>query len=270
MALPFYNYKNSKMKKFIASLAVVSTIATTSVAQTTAVNWTATDCNGSSHTLFNELDNGKIIVFAWVMPCGSCVAPSKTAYDVVQTYATSHPGKVLFYMADDLGDASCSTLSGWVTSNSIGNTANMTIFNNSGNVINEADFGGSGMPHIIVMGGADHKIYFNKKNGASNDAAGIQNAINTALGTTGVANLNNEVSFSVAPNPVHESLRISCSKAVKSVVITNTSGQVIREISYPGNKLNPVVDLSQFADGVYGIILTDAEGGKGTQKIVKQ
>lgn len=238
--------------------------------QTTATNWTATDCNGQSHTLFSQLDSGKVIVFAWVMPCGSCVNPSKTAYNAVQSFATSNPGKVRFYLADDLGDASCSALSSWVTSNNVGVTANMKIFSNAGNVIAESDFGGTGMPHIIVMGGASHTIYFNKINSAANDAAGITSAINSAIGTAGISSMSNKMSFSISPNPAQELFSITCEKAIKKVTVLSIDGRVMKEDQYPNGKINPSVDLSQHAKGIYLIKVTDADNNTGMERVIKQ
>jgi hypothetical protein len=258
------------MKNIVTSFALL--LATTAItnAQTTATNWTASDCSSNMHTLFTELDAGKVVVFSWVMPCSACITPSKTAYNVVQSYATSNPGKVVFYLADDLGDANCSTISNWVTTNNIGSLSNMTVMDNTGNMINENDFGGSGMPHIVVMGGANHTIYFNKKNSAANDATGIQNAINSAIGATSVADLNNAVSFSVSPNPVADQVTISTSKAVTKVSVMSLSGQVVKDEVYANAKTNPTVNLSQLASGVYMIKITDADNKTGIQKIVKQ
>ena len=42
-------------------------------AQTTATDFTANDCGGTSHTLFTELNAGNVIVITWVMPCSSCI-----------------------------------------------------------------------------------------------------------------------------------------------------------------------------------------------------
>jgi len=270
MKSPVYKQSNLKtMKKVITSIALMLAAAISN-AQTTATNWTAMDCNGLSHTLFSQLDSGKVIVFAWVMPCGSCVNPSKTAYNAVQSFATSHPGKVRFYLADDLGDASCSTLSSWVTSNSVGSTANMKIFGNAGNVIDENDFGGTGMPHIIVMGGTSHTIYFNQKNSAANDATGITSAINSAIGITGISSVSNKMTFSILPNPGTELFSIMYEKAVKKVTVISIDGRVIMEDGYPNGKINPSVDLSQHAKGVYLIKVTDADNNTGMEKVIKQ
>lgn len=255
------------MKSVIISIALLLA-ASFSNGQTTATNWTATDCNGVSHTLFSELDSNKIIIFVWVMPCNSCINPSKTAYKVAQNFAVSHPGKVRYYLADDLGDAGCPTLNTWVTTN-IGTTSGVTIFSNSGNVIDEANFGGSGMPHVVVMSGTGHQIYFNKKNGAADDSTGISNAVFAAMGTTGVATVN-RAPLTLSPNPVTGNFAITYEQAITSVRITSVSGQLINELSYPGGKMNPVVDLSKYAEGMYMVQVVDVDGKTVMQKVVKQ
>jgi hypothetical protein len=68
----------------------------------TATNFTCNDCTGVSHTLFDELDAGNVIVLCWVMPCGSCIGPTLTTYNVVQSFATSHPGRVKLYITYQL------------------------------------------------------------------------------------------------------------------------------------------------------------------------
>jgi hypothetical protein len=41
----------------------------------TAADFTANDCNGTSHHLFAELNAGKVVVVAFVMPCTDCIGP---------------------------------------------------------------------------------------------------------------------------------------------------------------------------------------------------
>lgn len=259
------------MKKILIAVSLILASFGMTNAQTTATNWTAQDCGSTNRTLFTELDNGKIVVLVWVMPCGSCVNGAKAAYNAVQSFAASNPGKVLYYLADDLGDASCSDLSTWITSNSIGNLSNMTLFSNAGNVIKESDFGGTGMPHVVVIGGTDHRIYYNKKNSATNDQSGITTAISNAISaTTGISSVSNEVKFSVSPNPVHETVTITSTKAIEKVVVLSMTGQVIKEETFTHGNNNPSIALSGIAAGVYTIKVTDVSGKSGIQKIVKK
>lgn len=256
------------MKK-IFTLSLLMAAASASIAQT-AKNFTATDCGGASHTLFDELDKGKVIVMAWVMPCPACEAPSKTAFDAVQSYATKNAGKVLFYIADDYGDSPCSDLETFATA-SVGDKTKMVLFGNTGNTIKQTDIGsGTGMPKIVVIGGKDHKVFFDKKNTAANDAAGITKAIDDAIVATNVGDVANNLEFTMSPNPVTGNLTITYAKQVKHIVITSVSGQIVKEETFANGKNNPVVNMSQLADGIYHVRITDMQDREGVQKIVKQ
>lgn len=270
MVLPnsFLTQKSSKMKKIVSILALLFS-ASSIFAQTTATNWTATDCDGTSHTLFNELDSGKVVVFVWVMPCSSCIAPAKTAYNAVQSFATSNPGIVRYYLADDLGDATCTSLNSWVTSNSIGSVSNMKIFSNSGIPIDEADFGGTGMPHIVVIGGPSHTIHFNKKNSSSNDLSGITSAITAAIGTTGVREANAVARFSVAPNPAISNVVVSGPTAISVVEILTPDGKVVSRTTLAAPVTSAKADCSRLASGLYLVRVTDVNGLTGIQKFEK-
>ena len=257
------------MKKIIMSLALVCATATFALAQTTATDFTATDCSGTSHTLFNELDNGKVVVIAWVMPCGACVAPAKAGYDAMQSFATSNPGKVQFYIVDDYGDANCTTLSNWATSSNIGTLSNMSLFDNAGNVINMNNYGTPGMPKVVVLGGTNHQVYYNKNNGLANDQTGITAAINSALSTTSVAEFQ-KISFAMAPNPAQQTVRISYAKPINKVTITTVSGQVVKEFEYASGATNPEININTLAAGVYMIKVTDSNQESGVQQLIKQ
>ncbi len=257
------------MRNLITSIALMLAAAISN-AQTTATNWTANDCSSVSHTLFTELNAGNIIVFVWVMPCGSCVNGAKAAYNAVQSFATSHPGKVRYYIADDLGDDNCTDLTTWITTNTIGATSNMTIFSNAGNVINEANFGGSGMPHVIVMGGTDHKIHYNKKGSLSNDQPGITAAINTALGALSTPAIATEKTVSVVPNPATGVITVSYASAVQQVSVTSVTGEIVRNVTFENGRMNPTVNISDLAPGVYFVKVMDNDGKTFVKEVTKQ
>lgn len=80
------------MKKIIFTLTIaLMFVATISKAQTTASDFTATDCSSMSHNLYTELNAGKVVVISWVMPCSACVGGATAASNAVQSFATSHP-----------------------------------------------------------------------------------------------------------------------------------------------------------------------------------
>lgn len=194
----------------------------------TAVDFTAPDCSGASHNLFTQLNAGKIIVFVWVMPCGTCISDAKAAYDAAQSFSTSNPGRVLYWLSDDVGNSSCVTINSWASTNAIG-PSNLTVFGNTGNVIDENNYGGSAMPHVLVLGGGNHKVYYNKRNG-SNDGVAITAAINQAI-TTGIN--KNVVSFNriiLFPNPARDKITLNAidgSVAINSIEIFNILGEKV-------------------------------------------
>lgn len=250
------------MKRLFTTLGLI-TAAAAGYAQETATNFTATDCNSASHTLFDKLDAGKTVVMVWVMPCGGCAQATSAAYTAVQDYAAAHPGKVEYFLISDNGDDNCTDLKTFAIAQGV-NTANIAVFDNAGDVINQSDFGGDGMPHVVIASGTDHKIWFNKKNAAA--GTGIVDALNKATGINEVAQ---QLSFSMSPNPAGDVLTIEYARPISRVTIISVSGQVVKDFSYERGKQNPVINMSKIPAGNYMIKVQDAEGRSGLQQIVK-
>lgn len=258
----YLNFKTKTMKKVFYTIAAICSL---SVAQAqTATDFTATDCNSASHTLYTELNAGKTVVITWVMPCGSCVNGGKAAQNAVQSFDATNPGKVIYWMIDDLGDTPCPSLSSWASSNGI---TLPTLFGNAGNAADENDFGGTGMPHVVVIA-PNKTILFNKKNGAANDESGIKSAISQSIALS-VADIDAK-KISIAPNPASTEVRISYDKAITSVKVVTAMGQTAAEYNYADRKLSPSIDISALATGIYKVIITDIDGKRGVTQIVKQ
>ena len=245
------------MKKILLSALTLLLPGIIAFSQTTATDFTATDCSSVSHTLFTELNAGKVVVLVWVMPCGSCISDAKAGYDAAQSFATSNPGKVLYWLSDDVGNTTCPTLSAWANTNSIG-PANLIVFGNANDTINEAGYGGTGMPHVVVIGGTNHHIFYNQKNG-SNDGTAITNAITQALATVGVsrvANSNNELKL--FPNPAKNKITINYfleQAAAVSVEIYNVIGVKVKATiplkQFPGQNSIVVNFENKLPNGIY-------------------
>lgn len=221
--------------------------------QTTATDFTATDCNGATHTLFHDLDSGKVAVLVWVMPCGLCISDAKAAFDVASGFATSHPGKVVYYLIDDIGDASCSTLNSWASTN---NMSGAVTFSNAGNAINQANYGGSGMPHVVVVA-PNRRIYLNLLSG-SNDLLAINDAVSAAFASTGVGTTNNgKTSLAVYPNPAKENITANCvltKSGVVNIDIFDARGmnvQSLSEVKNAGEQTLTIPLSSKLSSGYY-------------------
>jgi hypothetical protein len=221
----------------------------------TPANFNANDCDGTNHDLFTELNSGKIIILIWVMPCANCSGAMQTAWNVANSYSISNPGKVFLYIADDVANTSCVSLTNWVNSYSV--TANRTIFSNS--VINMTDYGSTGMPKMIVLGGiTTHSVYYNQNGGGNINSTGIQNAVNAAISdVTGIKeNSSDNYKAIVSPNPASSEITLSyeVKQAEKlSIEIYNLIGERVQTIeNVSSNNKNEIkINVETLSNGTY-------------------
>ena len=193
--------------------------------QNNATDFTALDCDGVSHHLFSELDSGKVIVLAWVMPCGPCGSIAMDAYTASLSYANSNPGIVEFYLVDDFANTDCASLFAWADNLGMGNC---TRFSDPS--IDMGDYGQIGMPKIVVTGGAGHYIYFNKNGSTQNINSAIDLALTGAGVTTSINDKKEILNFHCYPNPSNGVFKINYSFKNKSkwtVELYNLIGEKI-------------------------------------------
>lgn len=237
------------MKKNILILTFVLIQAIVGFAQN-ATNFTANDCAGVSHDLFTELNAGKVVVITWVMPCSACISTARSAYDAVQTFGSSNPNMVLYYLVDDYANTNCQTLTSW------GNTNQMPLsvkFSNS--LIKPSDYGAVGMPKVVILGGLSHKVYYNEDNGAN--ISGISPAIALALQETAI-NEEAPITNKFVINSIEDkTAKVSfVAKGEKKVCIALYSelGQKIKSFdinTVGGGAQNIDLDLGDLSNGLY-------------------
>lgn len=194
----------------------------------TAVNFNVPDCKGESFELFSALDAGKVVVIGWTMPCGSCVLPLKTTYNVVQSYESSHPGMVMMLLCDDYADLPCSSLDLWANTYEMSNTRR---FSNA--AIKMTDYGSPGMPKVVVLGGSGHQVFYNAIDAV--DHIALQQAINAAISVISGTEEHADAwaSLGLSPNPAVAgsaiTLKLQSASQVK-LSITDLNGRVMSEI----------------------------------------
>jgi hypothetical protein len=255
-------HQQLKIRRMKIALLSICTalVLTSSLNAQTAVNFNCNDCAGNNHDLFTELDAGKVIVISWVMPCGTCIGPTITASNIVQSYAGSNPGQVFLYVVDDYANTNCTSLGSWCTNNGI--TA--TTFSNA--AIDMLDYNSTpGMPKIVVLGGTSHSVYFNAVNAAAGDPVAIQSAIDSAL-VTGVNETQQAFEqVNLFPNPAGDLslLSFTVSKPAESTIdIYDQLGQRVSNVYsgtlLPGEHSIPL-NIGDLAAGIYFVQINDAE-----------
>ncbi len=240
------------MKKVLAVVCfMVIAFVYRSNAQMTATDFTINDCSGVSHHLFGELDGGKIIVAVFVMPCSGCMIPAIDAQNVVQSFATSHPGRVEMYLVDDDGLTTCTELNSWRNANGL---HIMPTFSDPAFV--QTQYGTPGMPKVVVLGGTDHKVYDNQNN--TFDMEQLRNGINAALGIPSSIRsvTKSNQFFTISPNPATTTAVASINGASDQLAYfsyIDKSGRVVRtktaKIKKGLNTLN--LDLTGLSQGEY-------------------
>ena len=262
------------MKKILLINALVCFSVGIVFAQTTATDFTTNDCNGVAHNLFNELDNGNVVVIAWVMPCVPCATYSLPAYSAVQSFSSSHPGQVHFYMADDYANTACVTLGNWANNN---NMPNSTTFSSSD--VNMNGYGTAGMPKVVVLGGSDHTIFYNQ-NDSHITFNGTQTAINDALATTLALTeqQNSKLGLISFPNPAQNGLlNVSCKiDKIENInfEIINILGETVLTLNNQTlqtiGQYNNTFDISKLTKGTYFLKLSTLSHTEISRFVVAQ
>lgn len=237
-------------------------------AQTTAMDWTKTDCNsGTEHHLFSDLDNGFVIVQEYVMMnCMPCITGGNGLKALVAPYNSTHPGKIKLYQTSFNNTTDCTTMNNWASTNGFTGSSLFTMGSSEVNY-----YGGMGMPTIVIMGGASHRVFYIKQGYSPSDNATITAAINDAiaesvLGTTAVRQANQ---VQISPNPAVKNLLIQSDRPLLQSEIVSLSGQVISS-EMLNNTTTYQQNIATLPTGMYFIRLHSADGTVSLQKFVKQ
>jgi hypothetical protein len=252
------------MKKI---LLAILTFSISLLYSQTAVNFNVNDCAGTNHDLFNEMNSGKVVVLAWVMPCSSCIGPVLSAQTEIQNHLSANPGKILFYIIDDFGNTTCASLNNWCNTNGITNS-NARFSTAS---INETDYGTTGMPKIVIAAGTNHQVFFNQNNvlTVSNFNAAMSNAL-VAANAAGIKENPQIISAAkISPNPASFSFSLTYHAAEsKDMIIElyNAIGQkskIVNSKSVTGENTIKI-ETSDLANGTYIVKIN----GESSTKLV--
>ncbi len=245
------------MKHLYLALALLA--ATGLRAQTTALDFTANDCSGTSHTLFSDLDAGFCVVIDLVMMgCPSCIPATHAIVDDVIPN-TSNPAMVKFYTIGYTNAITCGQINTWASDNGFTHP----VF--AGMSAQTTYYGGMGMPTVIVLGGgATHGVYYNELGHSASDDPTIIAAINSALlGAIGVEEIGART-ITLGPNPVASILNLNGSYTSAKVI--DAQGRIVLNTAPNGTSL----DVSTLAAGQYTLELIATDKSRAIGRFMKQ
>jgi hypothetical protein len=264
-----FTQTNLSMKKILFTLAAIFfTLISLTKAQTTAMNFTQTDCDGMEHQLFSELDAGNVIILEYMMlNCAPCVTGTKAMESVIKPYDLSHPGRVHLYSFAFLNSYTCEQIVQWKRDFDFSHPA----FSQGEEQV--AYYGGMGMPTLVVVGTNEHKVFY-KSIGYTPDVDDqVREALDSALLYTasGVEDKIITGSFKVYPTLFTEHLNVETGKefyGAELIVFDAFGRQVLNfRISENGRADIAVQWLSK---GVYIARLKSSNGFSEGVKLVRQ
>ena len=190
------------MKKKIITIFSMA-LASISIAQTTAQDWTLTDCNSVSHTLFTYLDAEEVVVMEFGMGCGSCYTAANGLYILKLKYAADQPGKVNFFYLDY-----------WAGNTCVGevNPVLATSPLDAGFINCQPQLSyymsGSPMPAVVIVAGSNHAVIYEKSSFAYSDTTNMITVIDNFFASVGINDVNDDSKIKMYPNPATNSLTI--------------------------------------------------------------
>lgn len=238
------------MKNLYLILALLLS-TTLSKAQTTAMDFTKTDCSGISHHLFADLDSGNVVVMEFIMTCNSCIAAGHALETMISNLEAEHPGKVRWYQIAYTNTYTCATMTGFKNTNGFSSN----VFDQGASLV--AYYGGFGMPTIAVAAGSGHDVLFTDVGFSISDTTAIGIAARNFFATSSVpatpASLN---AIEVFPNPASNLLNIKLDVKANTAVtfqIINIAGSMVMEVNETvatGNYTKQL-DISSLPAGMY-------------------
>ncbi|MCC7029722.1 MAG: T9SS type A sorting domain-containing protein [Chitinophagaceae bacterium] len=245
-------------KSLLLTLLLTALFFSHTVKAQTAQQINGPDCNGVTHDLFSELDAGKAVIVYFFMPnCNYCPPPADKIQTMANNIMQNYPGKITAYARPYNNVTTCQATASWVSTNNL----NFYAPYDSG-AVQVAYYGGFGMPTVVLLGGADHRVMFFTKTFMESDTLIMRDSI-LALFTAAPAGLETELlpeglnSLEVYPNPVKDLCTVHLDLAEDAQVrieLLDHSGRQIALITDKQNKqgaLSYTYDAERLAAGNY-------------------
>lgn len=255
------------MKKLYTLLLFVLIIPFTIHAQDVAQDFTETSCSGIEHHLYAELEAGNVIVLEFVMlSCSPCIVATNALEDILAPFEASNPGRVKLYSYGFLDDYTCDQMIAWCNSNSFTHE----VFSKGEDELSY--YGPMGMPTILVLGTANHKVFCEAVGYTTAIGAQVKTAIETALAESslGIDEPLRDLDFSVYPTVFNDVLYLDLSNITEESVVNiyNSGGmQVMSSSVEPGSK--HTFSTAELPNGIYFLNLHARELKPSSQFITQ-
>lgn len=237
-------------------------------AQSTACpNWTKTDCNGVTKTLYNYLDSNQVVALLFGMGCQSCTDAATFFSNLRSQYMATHPNRFKVFYLDFFAGNTCAN-----NVTPIVGTSLDAGFDNCANEL-AAYTSASPMTYVVVVAGSSHSIIYSIKKYIFDyqDSVGIKNAIDGYFNAVGINELSkSEKRVHVFPNPCQNSLTVQgVAEPIVSYSLIDTKDLVVRHLTGLA-ATHMGIDLTDVKPGMYSLRVNYASGNREYFKVLKQ
>lgn len=226
------------------------------------------DCDGEQHHLFNELDEGKVVIVEFVMlNCSPCIVATQALTSIVNSYEETHPGRVKIYSIGFLDIYKCDAMRAWKKS---GSFTHPVFIKGAEQVLY---YGGMGMPTFVITGTDTHKVFYKSINGYNQTMdADIKTAIDSALtySALGIEETIKSNQISVNPSIFSDNF------IIKTIDIPDNYQAVIYDITgkkqlsqFISKTGNTTIDGSSLPNGMLILRLESKNGISKGIKLIK-
>jgi len=223
--------------------------------QTTAVDWTLTDCSSTTHHLYEYLDSQEVVVMEFSHGCASCTQAASYLMDIKADYDVSHPGKVNWFFMDYNGN-DCSTVA-----------SSVSMYDFDAEFINceaqKDDYYPSifPMPAIVIAAGNYHTVIFQNLTWLNSDTLEIRNALDHFFNTVSIEDQKAEQAI-VYPNPATEVLYFDVSTFNQQELKVNVYDMLGKKLNSFGYRIQDnrlVLMVYYFPKGNYILEMGDSQ-----------
>jgi hypothetical protein len=247
------------LKKIVFIIVLALSFTSVKPQASQAPNWTKTDCNGNSHTLYNYLDSNKVAVMIFGMGCSSCIDAISFFSNLKPQYALTHPGKLKVFYMDFFAGNTCSAN---VTPILVGSNVDAGFDNCASDLANYTN--ATPMTFLVITAGTSHSIIYSIKKNIFDfsDSVAIKSAIDGFFNTLSVKELNSTKNIiEIYPNPTNGILNLKLESKnttnASEVSIYNSFGALVRKEDLIFKNNTASINTNELPNGVYELSLED-------------
>jgi hypothetical protein len=235
--------------------------------QTVSMDFTRNDCNGTEHHLYQELNDGRVVVLEYIMlGCSSCILASEQVRDLLAPFETTHPGRARQYIFGFIKNYTCSQLNSWQTENGLAGT----IFEDGSSQVGY--YGGMGMPTIVVTAGNTHQVLYKKLGFEPSDTTAIIAAIQTGLqyNPQSIGDDLRAKGVKIYPTVFTDQFSVSLPSTLSgSLELYNVLGRQVASKEFSATASFSMGGLN-LDSGIYLVVIRTADGILGSMKVICQ